>query len=150
MIAPLLCALVFGIIDFGTVMSNRINLRQGTQQAARQATVASFGSSSSCTLTSGPTDTPTKTLMCTAKNSIGLGDDVRIKVLLPNGYIAGQSIVICSEASITSSSGLFTSLFGGKYNRARVKARLESVSATAGLTSSAETALSGSWSWCAS
>src|SRR5215212_3255209 len=78
LIAPLVCALVFGIIDFGTVMSNRINLRQGTQQAARQATVGSFGSSTSCALDPAPADANTKALLCTAKDRIGLGDAIRV------------------------------------------------------------------------
>lgn len=161
MVMPILGALVMGIIDFGITYSNWSAVRQGTWAASRAASVANFGSSSSCTLTfSGGGSTPSadiEDLMCLAKQQIGLNaTTTRIDVVISDptltqlGYPWGVdgSVTVCAQIPAHSATGFFSSAFNGHYLRAKTTIRIEEPSANAE-TQGYETDPSGSnWSWC--
>jgi len=81
-VGPLLL-LVFGTIEFGFAFNDHQSLRHGVRDAARDAAVAQYGSDTDCGLTGvGTAHANTLELLCATKGSVGLGDDVRVRVVL--------------------------------------------------------------------
>src|SRR6266542_3606513 len=73
LIAPILFLLLFGLIDFGFIYNDFLQLRQGVRDGARQGAVANFGSDSTCSgLSTSSTSTQAKELLCATRNRIGL------------------------------------------------------------------------------
>lgn len=170
LVAPVLFALVFGIIDYGMLLSDTIGLRQGVREAARQGTVADFGTTTSCnasTLTSTAT-TEMKKLVCLTKARSDVSQDaVRVAIRFDpassgltaaNAYPAGtgspptgpvgNGILVCSIAPMRSITGFYGPLMNGRYVRSKVVMRIEKAAGTAQAPVN-ETDPSGqSWSWC--
>ncbi len=147
---PLLFLLVSGMIDFGMSFVNLNSTRQGVREGARQAVVANFGGSSSCTLTgAGAFPTPTRELMCLTKDRIGLTEaDTRVKVAFVGTNTVGNSLLVCAQYPMSSVTGIFAPLLSGKVMRSKVEMRIEKVDLA--LTAGAETAPAGqNWTWCA-
>jgi hypothetical protein len=159
LILPLLMILLLGIIEFGDVYNNYISIRQGVREAARQGSVANFGTDGSCTLSlaSSPSADLQK-LMCLTKNQIGLPPgDVAVKILIADKGLAtsgqpwktGNGLVVCAQTKLTSISGFFTDLFASKYLKSKTTIRIEQGVPDPGEIEGFETApTGGSWSWC--
>jgi Flp pilus assembly protein TadG len=157
--STLLFTILFGIIEFGQVFNNSINIRQGTREGARQAIVASFGSCSGVTLTgAGAVPQETQNLMCLVHSRVGIsGTQLRTAVVLDTSlstpYSVGNPVVVCTQLPIQSITGLFAPFLGGKFLKTKAEMRIEETSATSGASrfaAGSETAPSGSdWSWCA-
>jgi hypothetical protein len=151
LVVPLVCLLLFGIIEFGVIWSNQISFRQGVREAARTGVVANFGSTSSCSLhgTTGASADMQK-LMCTTKNRIGMSaSNVYVKVLFDSTYAQGQGVVVCAQAPIKSYTGMFAPFLNGKFYKTKVEMNIEqtsSVTETAGQED--VSGIGGSWSWC--
>ena len=109
LILPVVLLILVGIIEFGSVYSKIISMRQGIREAGRQGSVANWGSTSSCGLTGvpGTTSDDIKKLMCQAKDQAGVGDGVRVKIVFADAnvqnfttdgtrYQLGNSIVVCA------------------------------------------------------
>ena len=150
LVLPLLVLLLFGTFDTGQVFYRQLALRNGTQSAARQVSVASFGGVTSCTMTPTPADTKTQQVMCLAKARIGLPEaDVRVKFALGGGGFAkGQPMAVCTEYRQTSVSGVLGPFINGRIAKSISAFRVEVNDASPVITAAAETSLSGSWSWC--
>lgn len=160
LILPLLVALLFGIVDFGWIYNEQINLRQGVREAARQGAVAETGGDSTCGLVGATGSDNVKELMCLAKDRIGLDDTrVRVKVSFPPaglypantsgiGDPIGNSMLVCAAADIDSLSGVYGALLDGQVSRAKVEFRIEEATGEVELEGQ-ETPLDGDdWSWC--
>jgi Flp pilus assembly protein TadG len=146
---PLLFLLVSGMLDFGMVFVNLNSARQGVREGARQAVVANFGGSTSCTLTTtGTLDSATRELMCLTKDRMGLAEaDTRVKVAFAGTNTVGGALLVCAQHPMTSMTGVFRPLMTGKVTTSKVEMRIEKVDLA--LTAGEETALPGeSWSWC--
>jgi hypothetical protein len=137
-IAPLLITLLFGIIDFGYTFYEAAAQRQGTQQSARMAAVGNHGSCSG---------TATEKIVCQTKSMIGF-DDVRVRVVVPDTYTRGNTIIVCSERNQRSITGFFTPLMSGRYSRSVATVRIEQQSTTETPTTGGDAAYSGGWGWC--
>ena len=166
LIAPILFAILFGVIDYGLVLKDDIGVEQGVREAARQGTVASFGSRTSCsngTLPSG-TKTEMKKLVCLTKARSSVPDaDIRVAIRFDpvgggsaaSAYPAGtgsppvgNGLVICAITPMESTTGFFSTLMDGRYVRSKVNMRIEKAAGTA-QTPTQETDPSGeAWSWC--
>ena len=69
LILPVLLLVLVGILEFGSIYSNVISMRQGVREAGRQGSVGQFGSIPSCGLSL--IDSPTanmQNLMCLTKD----------------------------------------------------------------------------------
>jgi hypothetical protein len=161
LIVPLLLTVLMGIIDFGIIYNGWISLRQGTREAARQGSVANFGTTASCSLTfagggSAPS-TDLQKLMCLAKSQIGLdATATRTKVIvsdyaLQNGgasWSVGNSLIVCAQFPASSQTGFFGPTLGGHYLRTKTAIRIEQP-ASGPETEGFETDQSGGgWAWC--
>ncbi len=142
LVIPLFLLVVFGIIDFGLALNDYNSVRQGVREGARQGVVGEFGSS--CV------GTANQRLVCLTENRIGLDPSAtRVKVKLEGAYSAGDQLTVCVQYPIKSTTGMFSSLLGGKVLRSEITMRLEALDSVDPLTSSEESPLPGKdWSWC--
>ncbi len=166
LVATPLLLIVLGLIDFGSIYSNAIGVRQGVSDTARQAAVGQFGTNSTCTL-SGAAAFPVgvKQLMCLAHSSDGIGGDnsTRISVIVgdsganpaTNTYQAGTPVTICEQYALSSVTGIFSRLLSGHVLTSITAERIETANTTNPLstgttkTQYSENALGGgSWSFC--
>jgi hypothetical protein len=151
LVVPLVCVLLFGVIEFGTVWSNQISFRQGVREAARTGVVANFGPTTSCSLhgTTGASADIQK-LMCTTKNRIGMNaSNVYVKVVFDSSYAQYQGVIVCAQSPISSFTGMFSPFLNGKFYKTKVEMNIEQTSGTTE-TAGAEdvSGIGGSWSWC--
>jgi hypothetical protein len=157
-ILPIFVVLVFGILEFGITYNNYIALRQGTREAARQAAVGNFGSTTSCSLTglSGGPSTDVQKLMCLTKSQAGLSyANTRVKVLTGNSdfstdgtFSKGDSIIVCTMFPVDAAAKIVSPLLGGAILKTKTSMRIETNYSNT-QTAGEETALSGGdWSWC--
>lgn len=148
---PLLALIVLGIVEFGSTYNNYEAVRQGVRDAARQAVVGDYGSSTSCGLTGLTTaNTQTQELMCETKSSIGLGDNTRVKLLVLDSTTAPPygAFVVCAQYPQPTSTYIIRQFLGGKMLHSQVEMRVEK-SLSSPPVADAETAPSGgTWSWC--
>lgn len=161
LIAPMLILLIFGILEFGVVFNDASAQRQGVREAARQAAVANFGPTATCSLTGVPstTDQEIRNLMCLTKAQPDVGSNARVKVAFldptltaeaPDGLATGNSILVCVAKPMSSTTGLFAPLLNSRHHRARAAYRIEQIPADADeKLAGAETHPPGAnWSWC--
>jgi hypothetical protein len=161
MILPLLITLLLGIVDFGITYNGWISLRQGAREAARQGSVANWGTNASCALTftgggSAPSADLTK-LMCLSKNQIGLDSaSTRIKIIVADSalqsggqsWLIGNALIVCALFPAQSQTGFFSPLFSGHYLQTKTSIRIEQASSVTE-TEGFETDQSGKgWPWC--
>jgi len=157
-ILPIFVVLVFGLLEFGITYNSYIALRQGTREAARQAAVGNFGSTSGCSLTglSGSPSADVQKLMCLAKSQAGLSfANTRVKVLSGNSdfssagtFTKGDSVIVCTEYPVDSVAKFVSPLLGGAVLKTKTSMRIETNYSNAE-TGGQETALNGGdWSWC--
>jgi len=155
LILPVLMLILVGILEFGSIYSNIISMRQGVREAGRQGSVARFGSDSSCLEPGATGSTNMKQLMCLAKDQSGVQDGVKVRVkfanedLTPGGtYAVGDALVVCAAYPLTSLTGLFQPFLGGRVAKTRAAFRIEKADA-AGATAGGEADPSGqNWDWC--
>jgi hypothetical protein len=154
LIAPILFLLLFGLIDFGFIYNDYLQVRQGVRDGARQGAVANFGPSSapftfsqtSCNndayvASSAPSED--KALICQLRNRIGLDPSkMRIGICLSNSggtacntnasgtlpnpaYTDGRTLIVCAMYPATSRSGFLNPFLSGGVVTTRVAIRIE-------------------------
>jgi len=159
-VMPILMLLVFGVIEFGLAYSNKIAVRQGVREAARQGAVGNFGpaftTGAPCHLTGAATASPdVKNLMCLTKSEIGIDNaKTRVKVLsglsnfaAPGTFAHTDSIVVCAQTPLDSVSGLFAPFLGGTVLHSKTSIRIE-VSDLVESGGEETPPTGGDWSWC--
>jgi len=149
--------LVFGVIEFGLAYSNKIAVRQGVREAARQGAVGNFGPAvtAACHLTGATGSTQIKNLMCLTKSEIGIDNTkTRVKVLsgssdfaAPGTFAHTDSIVVCAQTPLDSVSGMFAPFLGGKVLQSKTSIRIE-VSDLVETGGEETPPVGGDWSWC--
>lgn len=157
LILPFLLLIVVGILEFGSIYSKVISMRQGVREAGRQGSVANFGSTSGCGLSLSTGDASSadiQKLMCLTKDQVGVGSNVKVRVkfakadLTPGGsYAVGNAIVICAVYPLQSLTGLIQPLLNGRYAKTKAAFRIEKVSGS--LQAGGEADPTGqNWAWC--
>jgi Flp pilus assembly protein TadG len=128
-IGPVLFLLIFGLIDFGLIFNDYLQVRNGVQSAARLGAVAGFGNST-CTPSPDPSSTETHKLMCLTKDRVGLNAaNTRTKVVLDAGvYADGNELVVCAMYPVSSRTKLLSPVLNGKVITTRVAMRIEQTS----------------------
>jgi len=159
-VMPILMLLVFGVIEFGLAYSNKIAVRQGVREAARQGAVGNFGptftTGAPCHLTgAGTASAHVKNLMCLAKSEIGLDSaTTRVKVVsgspsftAPGTFAHTDSIIVCAQYPLDSVSGMFGPFLGGTVLHSKTSIRIE-VSDLVETGGEETPPPGGDWSWC--
>ncbi len=152
-----LALIIFGGIDFGFVFKDFISTRQGVSDAAREAAVGQFGSTSSCGLVgAGAANAQTQKLMCLVHSLMGLDSNVtRVAVDVGDsghqGLYAGpadtngpQPITICAQYQLHSTTGILP-FINGNVATSTATDMIELSGVTTAPNSARETAFSGSW-----
>ena len=166
LILPVVLLILVGIIEFGSVYSKIISMRQGIREAGRQGSVANWGSDPNCasklTGVSGAS-LDIQQLMCLAKDQAGVGDGVRVRVAFADAniqnpkldgtnYVLGSSIVVCAIYPIQSLTGLMQPFLDNRYATTKSAFRIEKLGSGGAHseTGGNETAPPGkNWdSWC--
>ncbi len=98
LVAPVVLVILFGVLTWGLWLNDAMNLRQGVREASRQGVVNNFGPTTSCGASYGVTPSPDiQALVCQTKAAgNGITGDTVVKVLLPGGWVRGQSLVVCT------------------------------------------------------
>lgn len=159
MVIPIMLMMVMGVVDFGTVFSQKIALRGGVREATWNGGRAIFGSVQPCPLYhSGATPTSiTERTMCMAKYRSELdAEDVRVKIVLlhldpanPAGYEIGNGLMVCAMSSARSTTRFFASVLDDEVLEARLTTVIIDTDSSEDLQSSEETPLpGGDWSFC--
>jgi hypothetical protein len=171
LILPVLLLILVGIIEFGSIYSHVISMRQGVREAGRQGSVANFGPT--CTLpdSTGASQNMVN-LMCYAKDQAGVGDAAKYRIKFANisatpptvseagaDYCSpdaggtckgGNAILVCAVYPLQSLTGLFQPFLDGHYARTKAAFRIEKVSSVGVAESGGgEPDPSGdNWNWC--
>jgi len=159
LILPVLLLILVGILEFGSIYSNVISMRQGVREAGRQGSVAQWGSTSSCGLIivgTAPSLNIQK-LMCLTKAQVGVQGGVKLRVnfdqanLTAGGtYAAGNAIVICAAYPIQSLTGLFQPFLNGRVAKTKAAFRIENApgGANSEMAGGEADPTNQNWSWC--
>ena len=138
-VLPIILIIVFGMIDFGFVMTDSSSVNQGTRDAARSGIVAEVGSDTSCTITGASPSGDTEKLVCLAKDRIGLDDsDIRMKLIVGGSGDAGDALVVCTQFPGSSRTGFFFGfLLNDKVLKSRTNMRIEQAGSLASVEETA-------------
>jgi len=158
LVMPILFLILFGIIEFGAAYNDYQSIRQGAREGARDAVVATYGSSSGCSLNgpaaslSGPTGTNTQKVMCAVKQEVGLTNSrVRVRVIFTDSdtgtpSYASDRVKVCVVSMVDGITGFLDPFIDNRPMRTEIEMRAEK---ELDIQSSQETDPSGaSWSWC--
>jgi hypothetical protein len=162
MILPVLLLIVVGIIEFGSVYSHVISMRQGVREAGRQGSVANFGNvTCGMTFTGGTPSLDMQKLLCLAQDQAGVGDVVHLRVKFADQnlqnptedgtttYKPGNAIIICGVYPLQSLTGLFQPFLNGHNARTKAAFRIEKVVAgTPEMGGGEDDPTGGNWTWC--
>jgi hypothetical protein len=98
LIAPLVLMILFGVLTWGLWLNDAMNLRQGVREASRQGVVNSFGSTTACGASYDVVPSPDiEKLVCQTKAAgAGITGDTVVKVELPDGWVRGGSLLVCT------------------------------------------------------
>lgn len=119
-VLPLVCLMLFGIIEFGKGYNDYQALRQGVREAARAAVVDNYRGYDVSPLPAGhePLDRcsssshppAVRKAMCLTKHESGIGLDLRVRVRF-TGPTPGDSadhgaVKVCAERALIASRGV--------------------------------------------
>jgi Flp pilus assembly protein TadG len=136
LVLPVLCLVLFGIIDFGISFANYENVRTGTREAARLGVVNDLSNAPSCVI-AGATVTPpanpstsadaTNALVCKTKDRVGLdGSKTKVKLTI-TGQAVGDNLQVCASFPVSSLNGFTAPFLSGQIITSTVTMRLEQV-----------------------
>ena len=146
LILPVFLLILVGVIEFGAAYSKVISLRQGVREAGRQASVANFGSTSSCRLAPGTTTqrerqprethvhrqgTRSAWAIASDSESSSPTDQLphaRIRRLHPGPRQTtkwGNVIVVCAIYPLNSLTGFRKPFLNGRFARTKAAFRVE-------------------------
>lgn len=133
-IAPVLFALVFGIIDFGMVYNRQLTVRSATRQVTRSAVVGHFGTNDTCTTVGlAPANDALKYVTCALKEELPFDEaDVRVKINFIDSNEDGTAehaqyddLMVCVMAKMSSTTGFFGPMLNGQVHRSRLTMLIE-------------------------
>jgi hypothetical protein len=143
LLAPLLFALLFGIIQYGLWFGDSLSMKQGVREAARQGVVANFGTDTSCGTSNG------QRLLCTTKDRIGgITGAPLVKVVAPSGWVKGKPLIVCAQMDVTTPTG-FIPLPNDGVITSKVEMSVENVDGVTSFSGAQDAPPPGKdWSWC--
>jgi Flp pilus assembly protein TadG len=130
LILPVFALLLFGMIDFGIAFGDYLTLRSGVREGARKAAVNEISFTGTCRLngTTVTPSTPEQKLACLTKSRIGISnqDDVRVAISVPAGANSGDTISICADVRLRSTTKITSPFLDGRRARSTTSIRMES------------------------
>lgn len=159
LLAPVLIALLLGIIDFGVGFNDWISLRQGAREGARQAVTGRLGSDTDCAIQPGspafPASTQVNELVCLVKDRLALdASKTAVKLVIEGTYAEEKSLSVCAMTRLRSITGLYSALLDDQVLQTAVQMKTEQTIAEATgvsetLTNWQEAPITGgSWTFC--
>jgi Flp pilus assembly protein TadG len=112
LVAPILFALVFGMIDYGLWFNDSLNTRQGVREGARQGVVQNYDtySLSACpTAAKSVSASPSAMgkLACIVESRIGaVGGDTYVKIIVPSTWKRTAPLTVCAMVENDGLTGL--------------------------------------------
>jgi len=163
-VLPLVCLLLFGIVEFGKGFNDYQSLRQGVREGARAGVVdnyrgydvtplpAGHAALSACSSSSHPTEV--RKLMCLTEHESGIGSDLRVRVVY-TAPVSGDStddgaVKVCAQRRFDPVTGFIPGLDSISF-KSEIEMRMEKPippGITAGTAYSDPAPTGGSWSWC--
>lgn len=90
LVVPILCLVLFGILQYGLYFFDAHGTRTGIREAARQGVVKTF---SNC----GTETTDLGKLKCTTKEMVdAISGPIAVKIEAPDGWQRGRPLVVCA------------------------------------------------------
>jgi Flp pilus assembly protein TadG len=124
LVVPVLCILVFGMVDYGLFFSDSLGARDGTRIAARRGAVADFPACAGGVVPTGDDDKLNK-LACLAVSQTGAsGGDAYARVTVPGDWAPGRDVLVCVAIVETGVTG-FTPMPNNSTVRAKLRMRIE-------------------------
>jgi Flp pilus assembly protein TadG len=120
LVLPVLLALLCGIIDFGLVFGQSLQLRNLGREAVRLAAV-NHGAAPG--VTAAAQSTQLLQAACTRAGSFTGVTTVQLE--RPGGAAVGDTVRVVVTSSLTSSTGLLSSILDGRDQHATAEGRLE-------------------------
>jgi hypothetical protein len=171
-ILPLVCLMLFGIIEFGKGYNDYQSLRQGVREAARAGSVDQYRGYSLTTLPSdhvpiatcspGTDPIAVQRLRCLTKHESGIGPNLRVRIQYtapvgaPDPTDKG-AVKVCAQRPFEPVTGFIPGLTGITF-KTEIEMRMEkalpaviaaAAAANGGTVTYSEAApAGGSWSWC--
>jgi len=145
LILPVLCALVFGMIDYGLWFNDSLNVRQGVREAARMGVVENYSTSSCPTASSDMAK-----LACITKDQIGsVAGPTYVKIIVPaTGWKRTASLTVCAMVTFKGVTGFVPLPSDGLIkSRTTMSIEVDDVVVPSGTTITG-TPPGGDWSWC--
>lgn len=163
-VLPLVCLLLFGIIEFGKGFNDYQSLRQGVREGARAGVVdnyrgyditplpAGHAALSTCSNAGHPPEV--RKLMCLTTHETDLGPELAVRVVY-TAPVAGDSaddgaVKVCAQRQFDPLTGFIPGL-GGITLKSEIEMRMEKPipsGITPGTAYSEAAPSGGTWSWC--
>jgi Flp pilus assembly protein TadG len=128
LVVPVLCILVFGMIDYGLFFTDSLGARDGARVAARQGSVADFtGGCPGATFIADGSDADFNGLACLAVDQTGaIGGNAYARVSAPNGWNVDQNdyVLVCVAIVEDGLTGL-TPMPNDSAARSKLRMRVE-------------------------
>lgn len=145
LLLPILCSLVFGMIDYGLWFNDSLNVRQGVRETARMGVVQNW------TSTSCPTaSTSMGKLACIAEDQIGAAaGDTYVKIIVPStGWKRTAPLTVCAMVQYHGVTGFVPMPSDGLIKAStKMSIEVDDVTVPAGTTITG-TPPGGDWGWC--
>jgi hypothetical protein len=127
LVCPLLVLLLFGIVDFGTVFGEYLELRSAAREGARLAAVDNGCAADPGGCPADPARRHADLVAATREAATGLVDStaVAVGISLPEGREVGKPVVVCLNLTVRSRTGIFASILDGRTLRSSARMRLE-------------------------
>lgn len=146
LVSMILFPLLFGMIQYGLMFNDFLQVRQGVRQGARTGAVASIPPASPCTGTSTTADL----IKCYTRAQITpVTGTIAVRIATPSGWTKGNPLVVCAAVKSSGAVGLMPTPNGG-FVTARTQMSIEQdTPAATGTFPASDTDPTGqSWSWC--
>jgi len=136
---PLMCSLLFGIIDYGLFFNESLNVRQAVRESARRGVVQDFGSPVTAQGLANYTATEVGAVAGTAY----------ARVEVPGAWQRGEPVLVCAMVDVNDALIDFVPLPlpSGGVVKSQTRMSIEVETTTVASGSSAQTGGSD-WSWC--
>lgn len=124
-ILPLLLTVLFGIIEFGSVYSQMLDVRHGAREGARIVAVNDFPPGEDATTTTAAEQTAY--LVETICSRMDFAGDAGVSIELGDPLLssAGAVAIVAVEADLNTITGWFDPILGGRHIESAVEVRLE-------------------------
>jgi hypothetical protein len=142
LVALVLIPLLMGILQYGLLFNDYLQVRQGVRQGARQGVVQ-------LPTTCASAATLGAKIKCNTANQIApVTGDVAIRVAIPSTWTKGQPLLVCAVVHSAAHGGLVPVPSNG-YVRAKTQMSIETaLPAGTGFPATDADPTGSNWSWC--